>query len=151
MSLVCLPKKMEILFVFSFFLLYNPAAHTHGGLDNVWVGSWLYDSNVAEEALRGFGSPFEFVFPSFGSCWIVSRQKLNGENTWAISSFLLSRQRNISFWDLNLMLKDRIGTFFSIEAALPKKVVGKLIYVVTVGSWTFALFIPMLLEFSGKI
>ena len=52
----------------------------------------------------------------------------------SISSFLLSRQRNISFWDLNLMLEDRIGTFSSIEAALPKKVVGKLIYVVTVGS-----------------
>ena len=52
----------------------------------------------------------------------------------SISSFLLSRQRNISFWGLNFMLKDRIGTFFSFEAALPKKVVGKLIYVVTVGS-----------------
>ena len=52
----------------------------------------------------------------------------------SISSFLLSRQRNISFWGLNFMLKDRIGTFFSFKAALPKKVVGKLIYVVTVGS-----------------
>ena len=51
----------------------------------------------------------------------------------SISSFLLSRQRNISFWGLNFMLKDRIGTF-SFKAALPKKVVGKLIYVVTVGS-----------------
>ena len=52
----------------------------------------------------------------------------------SISYFLLSRQRNISFWGLNFMLKDRIRTFFSFEAALPKKVVGKLIYVVTVGS-----------------
>ena len=52
----------------------------------------------------------------------------------SISSFLLSRQRNISFWDLNIMLKDRIGTFISIKAALPTKVVGKLICIVTVGS-----------------
>ena len=38
------------------------------------------------------------------------------------------------FLGLKFMLKDRIGTLFSFEAALLKKVVGKLIYVVTVGS-----------------
>jgi hypothetical protein len=44
----------------------------------------------------------------------------------SISSFFLPRQRNISFWGLNFMLKDRIGTFFSFEAALPKKVVWQI-------------------------
>ena len=92
--------------------------------------------------MRGFGSSLDLCFLALGVCEILF------ERTFTVkiaplhlrvfvesTSFnLLSRQLHISFRDFNSMLKDRIGTFFSFEAALPKKVVGKLMYIVTVGS-----------------
>jgi len=100
----------------------------------VWVGRWFHDSNVAEEALRGFGSSLDFGFPFLGSCWVVSSQKLYGErSTTAFASFLWEQHLNlwfgqlyISFWAHYFMLKDWIGTFVFIEAAMIMRVVGKM-------------------------
>ena len=46
--------------------------------------------------------------------------------SYCLGNNIHQQHKNISFWDLNFMLKDRIGTFCSFEAALTKKVVWQI-------------------------
>ena len=89
---------------------------------------------MAEEALRGFGSSLDFGFPFLAvvglflhRSFMVKEASLHlrvlRENN---TSNLWFGQLYISFWAHYFMLKDRMGTFVFIEAAMILRVVGKM-------------------------
>ena len=88
---------------------------------------------MAEEALRGFGSSLDFVFPFLGSVGLfLHRSFMVKEAPLHLQVFCESSTSNLWFGRLYIsfrahyfMLKDRIGTFIFIEAAMIMRVVGK--------------------------